>query len=101
MAKKICTLEPILEKIRGKWKLSIIHNLNQIDAIRYSDLFRLIPEISQKVLTSQLRSLEKDGLVTRKIYPEVPPKVEYSLTEKGLSLCPVLSLLAEWADENI
>lgn len=101
MVKKICTLQPIFEKIGGKWKLSILHNLNQIDVIRFSDLNRLMPDISQKVLTSQLRSLEQDGLVNRKVYPEVPPKVEYRLTDKGLSLCPVLSLLANWAAENM
>lgn len=56
---------------------------------------------SQKVLTSQLRDLERDGLVNRQVYPEVPPRVEYSLTDKGSSLCPVLSLLADWAAKNM
>ena len=101
MSKKNCTLQPMFEKIAGKWKLSILYNLNQIDAIRFSALSRLMPDISQKVLTSQLRSLEQDGFVNRKVYPEVPPRVEYSLTDKGLSLCPVLSLLADWAAKNM
>ena len=101
MCYRKCTLQPMFGKIAGKWKLLIIYNLNQVDAIRFSDLYRTIPDISQKVLTSQLRSLEQDGFVNRKIYPEVPPRVEYSLTDKGLSLCPVLSLLADWAAENM
>lgn len=96
-----CTLQPIFEKITGKWKLSIIFNLKQSATIRFSDLHRSLPGISQKVLTSQLRALENDGLINRKIYPEVPPRVEYSLTDKGLSLYPVLRLLADWAAENM
>lgn len=101
MSYKKCSLQPMFGKIAGKWKLLIIYNLNQVDAIRFSDLYRTIPDISQKVLTSQLRSLEQDGFVNRKVYPEVPPRVEYSLTDKGLSLYPVLSLLADWAAENM
>lgn len=101
MNHKQCPLPPMFEKIAGKWKLLIIYTLSHADAIRFSDLHRSIPEVSQKVLTAQLRDLVKDGLVNRKAYPEVPPRVEYSLTEKGLSLCPVLSLLADWAAENM
>ena len=101
MISKKCPLPPLFEKISGKWKLLILYNLSHADAIRFSDLYRSIPEVSQKVLTSQLRDLERDGLVNRKVHPEVPPRVEYSLTDKGLSLCPVLSLLADWAAENM
>ncbi|MCL5801415.1 MAG: helix-turn-helix transcriptional regulator [Gammaproteobacteria bacterium] len=101
MISKKCPLPPLFEKISGKWKLLILYNLSHADAIRFSDLYRSIPEVSQKVLTSQLRDLERDGLVNRQVYPEVPPRVEYSLTNKGLSLCPVLSLLADWATKNM
>lgn len=101
MIHKKCPLPPMFEKISGKWKLLIIYTISHAGAIRFSDLHRSIPDVSQKVLTSQLRDLAKDGLVNRKVYPEVPPKVEYSLTDKGLSLCPVLSLLADWAAENM
>ena len=98
---KHCPLPPMFEKISGKWKLLIIYNLSHASAIRFGDLHRSIPDVSQKVLTSQLRNLAKDGLVNRKVYPEVPPRVEYSLTDKGLSLCPVLDLLAVWAAKNM
>ncbi len=101
ISNKKCSLQPMFEKIAGKWKLLIIYNLNQADVLRFSDLHRSIPYVSQKVLTSQLRGLERDGFVNRKVYPEVPPRVEYSLTDKGLSLCPVLDLLANWATANM
>ncbi len=96
-----CSLHLIMEKITGKWKLIIIYYLNQADVIRFSDLHRLISGVSQKVLTSQLRDLEHDGLLIRKVYPEVPPRVEYSLTSKGLSLSHVLDSLADWATNNM
>jgi len=96
-----CPLHLIMEKIAGKWKLIIIYSLNQSGVIRFSDLHRLIGGVSQKVLTSQLRELERDGLLIRKVYPEVPPKVEYSLTGKGKSLSHVLDSLADWATTNM
>ena len=96
-----CPLHLIMEKIAGKWKLIIIYSLNQKGVIRFSDLHRLIGGVSQKVLTSQLRELERDGLVIRKVYPEVPPKVEYSLTKKGTSLSQALDSLADWATTNM
>jgi len=96
-----CSLHLIMEKIAGKWKLVILYHLNQADVIRFSDLHRLIGGVSQKVLTSQLRDLERDGFVKRKVYPEVPPRVEYSLTSKGLSLSQVLNSLADWATNNM
>lgn len=96
-----CALYLIMEKIAGKWKLVILYYLNQAKVIRFSDLHRLIGGVSQKVLTSQLRDLERDGLVNRKVYPEVPPRVEYSLTSKGLSLSQVLNPLADWATNNM
>lgn len=96
-----CPLQTTLEIIGGKWKILIIHNLRSAETIRFGELHRSIPLISQKVLTAQLRELENDGFVHRKVYPEVPPKVEYSLTSLGLSLYPVLDSLAQWAIEHL
>jgi len=90
-----------VEKVGGKWKLLIIFNLKQSEILRFSELRRAISGISEKVLTAQLRDLESDGFINRKVYPQVPPKVEYSLTEKGLSLYPVLDSLALWAQNNL
>jgi len=96
-----CPVQKVLEKVGGKWKLLIIFNLKQSEILRFSELRRAIPGISEKVLTAQLRDLESDGFINRKVYPQVPPKVEYSLTEKGLSLYPVLDSLALWAQNNL
>jgi len=101
MSPSECPLHLIMEKIAGKWKLIIIYSLNQAGVIRFSDLHRLIGGVSQKVLTSQLRELERDGLLIRKVYPEVPPKVEYSLTNKGASLSHALDSLADWSTTNM
>lgn len=85
-----------LKLLEGRWKLVIIFNLFAKDVLRFSELERAIPDISQKMLTQQLRALEKDGIVVRKVYPQVPPKVEYSLTEWGQAMCPALDALLEW-----
>ena len=81
-----CPVQKVLEQVGGKWKLLIIYNLKQNKLLRFGELRRALPSISEKVLTAQLRELESDGFANRKVYPQVPPKVEYSLTEKGLSL---------------
>ena len=85
-----------LKLLEGRWKLIIIFNLFARDVLRFSELERAIPDISQKMLTQQLRALENDGIVFRKVYPQVPPKVEYSLTEWGQAMCPALDALLEW-----
>ena len=85
-----------LKLLEGRWKLIIIFNLFAKNVLRFSELERAIPDISQKMLTQQLRALEKDGIVVRKVYPQVPPKVEYSLTEWGQAMCPALDALLEW-----
>ena len=90
-----CPVETTLSLIDSKWKVLILRDLRQ-GILRFGALQRSIGSISQKVLTSSLRSMEEDGLVTRKVYAEVPPRVEYSLTETGLSLAPILDAMEAW-----
>ncbi|MBA2412319.1 MAG: helix-turn-helix transcriptional regulator [Burkholderiaceae bacterium] len=90
-----CPVRPALKVIGGKWKPVVIHEL--IDGKkRFGELRRLLPDATQKMLTQQLRELERDGIVARKIYHQVPPKVEYSLTTYGETLRPVLRELCKW-----
>lgn len=91
-----CEKELTLAVIGGKWKLIILWHLGLEGTKRFSELKRMIPQITQKMLTNQLRELEDDLLVERKVYAEVPPRVEYSLTEYGVSLMPVLRLMYDW-----
>ena len=92
---KGCYVEAALDVVSGKWKGVIIYKL--LDGTkRFNELKRLFPELSQRILTKQLRELEGNGVVSRKVYPEIPPKVEYSLTELGLSLGPTLRSLEKW-----
>jgi DNA-binding HxlR family transcriptional regulator len=91
-----CEKELTLAVIGGKWKLIILWHLGLEGTKRFSELKKLIPHITQKMLTNQLRELEEDQLVLRKVYAEVPPKVEYSLTSYGQSLLPVLRLMYDW-----
>lgn len=94
-------IDATLDVIGGKWKPLIIYALND-ETLRFSQLLdRLQPRITQRMLTKQLRQLEEDGLVTRKVYTQVPPKVEYSLTELGKSLMPILDQLCEWGYEHM
>lgn len=89
--------EDALKAIEGRWKLRILFNLNASAVMRFSELERAIPEVTQKMLAQQLRELERDGLVARKVHDEVPPRVEYSLTQWGQELCPALDELRAWA----
>lgn len=93
-----CPVETTLQLIGDKWKVLIIRDLLG-GTKRFNELKRSVGGISQKVLTSNLRSMEASGLISRKVYPEVPPKVEYSLTETGLSLKPILDSMIEWGIE--
>lgn len=98
-----CLKNPVgvtLSVIGGKWKPLILWLLHE-KTRRFSELKREIPEISQKMLTSELRELEKDRLIKRKIYPVIPPKVEYSMTDYGLSLCPLLKQMAQWGEAHL
>jgi DNA-binding HxlR family transcriptional regulator len=85
--------------IGGKWKTLILWYLFQ-ETLRFSELMRLLDGVTQKMLTQQLRELESDGLVSRKVYPVVPPKVEYSITEYGKTLSSVLDSMAEWGEKH-
>jgi DNA-binding HxlR family transcriptional regulator len=87
-----CPIQSIVDTIGGKWKLSILYQLFQ-GTKRYGELRRLVPKATERMLTLQLRELEAAGIVLRTVYPEVPPKVEYSLTELGWSLEPVLQTM--------
>lgn len=90
-------VEETLKMLEGRWKLRILFQLFGGKVRRFSELEKAIPAVTQKMLAQQLRQLEKDGIVHREVYPEVPPKVEYSLTEWGQSLCPALDALLIWA----
>lgn len=93
-----CPVEAALDVIGNKWKgIILFHLLSGLK--RFNELKRLIPDVSQRVLTLQLRELEKDEVIIRKVYPQVPPKVEYSLSELGLSLKPILIALREWGEQ--
>jgi DNA-binding HxlR family transcriptional regulator len=90
-----CPAETTLDIIGGRWKVLIVWQLFQ-GTRRFSELFRALDGITQKMLTQQLRELEKDGIVHRQVYPQIPPKVEYSLTPLGESLRPVIDAMCEW-----
>lgn len=98
-----CPIRNILSRISDKWSLLVIYTLDKSEkeAVRFKELQRQIPDISQKMLTVTLRTLEEDGYVTRTIYPEVPPRVEYSLTNQTRSLIPHINSLINWAQENM
>ena len=87
-----------LEIIGGKWKVIILYHLFQ-GTQRFNELRRLIPNITQRMLTLQLREMENDGILHRKVYPEIPPKVEYSLTEFGQTLLPVIKAMHKWGNK--
>ncbi|MDN5107784.1 helix-turn-helix domain-containing protein [Aliarcobacter butzleri] len=85
-----------LSLISGKWKMIILYLLAEYEVIRYNELQRKIGSITYKMLSSQLKELEADKLIIRKEYPMIPPKVEYSLTQRGKSLIPILDAMCEW-----
>jgi DNA-binding HxlR family transcriptional regulator len=90
-------VEVVFRMLEGRWKMVIIFHLFDRGVLRFSELERAIPGVSQKMLIQQLRDLEENGIVSRKVYPQVPPKVEYELTEWGQAMCPALDALLEWA----
>ena len=96
-----CEKELTMSVISGKYKVVIIWHLGNEGPHRYSELFRLFKEISNRILTKQLRELEQDGIISRKVYPVVPPKVEYHLTEMGESILPIVNDMWRWGKEHM
>jgi DNA-binding HxlR family transcriptional regulator len=90
-------VEDAFRILEGRWKMVIIFHLFSRGTLRFSELEKAIPAVSQKMLIQRLRELERDGVVGRTVYPQVPPKVEYELTEWGKAMCPALDALLEWA----
>lgn len=95
-----CQISASLDILVGKWKPVILLNLLATDVLRFSELKREIPDITQKMLTKQLRELEKEDIIFRKVYPEVPPKVEYGMTDYGRTLEPILMAMHEWGNKH-
>ncbi|MNM78175.1 HTH-type transcriptional activator HxlR [compost metagenome] len=95
-----CSMELTLDIIGGKWKPIIIWHLGK-ETMRFNELKRKLPNITHKMLSQQLKALEENNLIVRKVYAEIPPKVEYSLTDQGKSLLPLLITLCEWATDHV
>ncbi len=97
-----CPVEASLEIIGAKWKgIILYHLLNAQGPVRFNELERSIPNATRRMLTRQLKELQEDGIVSRKAYPEVPPRVEYSMTDKGQTLRPVIDILKSWGEEHV
>ena len=97
-----CPVRNVLSRIGDRWSLLVLLALHdKAEAMRFSDLCKAIPDVSQKMLTSTLRKLEADDLLSRTIYPEVPPRVEYKLTKRGKTLIPLLNQLVDWSLNNM
>lgn len=96
-----CPIRNILARISDKWSMLVLFTLNQSTLMRFNALQKNIPDISQKMLTVTLRTLEEDGFVKRQVYAEVPPRVEYSLTDRAISLLPHINSLITWAKNNM
>lgn len=98
---EICPVRNVIARFGNKWGLLVILVLSENEPIRYNELLRKIPDISSRVLAGTLRVLEADGLIVRTYYQEVPPRVEYSLSDTGRSLVPIIMQLTEWAQKNM
>ena len=98
---EICPVRNVVARFGNKWALLVILVLSEAGRVRFSQLGKLIPDISTKVLSNTLRTLEEDGLVTRTVYPEVPIRVKYELTDVGSTLVPIISQLTEWAQQHM
>ncbi|MGN8057715.1 winged helix-turn-helix transcriptional regulator [Pedobacter sp. 22163] len=96
-----CSVDYAFRRIGGKYKGRILWSLNEHKIIRFGELGRILADVTTKMLTQTLRELEKDDLIIRKVYPQVPPMVEYSLSETGLELIPFITHLKEWGDRKI
>lgn len=98
---EICPVRNVIARFGNKWAILVLLVISENDHIRYNELRRQIPDISSRVLSGTLRTLEADGLVNRKLYNEVPARVEYNLTDTGRSLIPIIKQLTEWAQNNL
>lgn len=98
---EICPIRNVVARFGNKWSLLVLLVIDNAGIVRFKELGRLIPDISTRILSATLKTLEADGLINRKAYAEVPPKVEYSLTETGKSLIPLIMQLTEWARKNM
>ncbi len=95
-----CPVRDIMSRFGDKWSILVLLSLDEREVMRFSELAREIPDVSQKMLTVTLRTLEADRLISREVYPEIPPRVEYRLTELGLTLIPHVRALVDWALEH-
>ena len=95
-----CPVTATMGIIGGKWKLLILHLIRN-DINRFGKMSMMLKDISKQMLTTQLRELENDGIIERKIYPEIPPRVEYFITPKGKSLMPIVDLMRDWGNANL
>ena len=95
-----CPVEVTIDIVGGKWKCLVLWHLHE-GKMRFKELERIVPGVSQKMLTQQLKEMVRDGLIIRTIYPEVPPRVEYELTPRGHSLFPVLEQMHQWALDHL
>ena len=100
VTKELCPVESFTEMLGGKWKLLIINTIRKKGVVRFGQLATSIPNISRKVLTDQLKSLQRDNLISRKQYHQIPPKVEYSLTKKADGLCSVFKTIEDWVNKS-
>ena len=98
---EICPIRNVIARFGNKWALLVIYILNENGSVRFNQLARQIPDISTKVLSNTLHILEADGLVKRTVFPKVPIRVEYELTETGRNLVPIIISLTEWAQNNM
>ena len=97
-----CPVRNVLSRIGDRWSLLVLLALHdKVEAMRFSEICKAIPDVSQKMLTATLRNLEADDLLSRTIYPEVPPRVEYKLTKRGKTLIPLLNQLVDWSLDNM
>ena len=96
-----CPIRNVLARVGDKWSLLVLYNLQHREPVRFKELQRMIPDISQKSLTQTLRTLEEDGFVHREVFAEVPPRVEYNLTPRAYSFLPLVENMIRWAKENM
>lgn len=104
MAKKLdyeyCKAAPMLEWLGNKWAMVVLVKISENEPVRFNELYRNIPSVSEKVLSQVLKQLTTDGIIERQLYPDVPPRVEYSITDLGKTLLPHVEALIKWGQEN-